>query len=259
MRENAMVHFRPHERPLLKRLQDLASRVERTGRMALTEFLTPREARAALMAAKDSDVTFFSFGGYTQAERVRGLYCAAGEMPLADDYGVVCLHAAFWPGDGLPRHGDVLGSLIGLGTARDRIGDIAIQESDVYVFCTETVAPFLLAQWTKAGRATIAPRQMDLAQLPTFSPPVTQEKVCTLQSLRLDAFVAHAFGMSRTKAVVPIETGKVSLNFVPCTDPAADIAVDDIVSLRGSGRARVLSVEGESRSGRTFIRIGRYV
>ncbi|MCY0874976.1 MAG: YlmH/Sll1252 family protein [Firmicutes bacterium] len=259
MREEALVHYRSEERPLLKRLHDLVARVEKTGRPALTEFLTPRERRMAEGAVKNTAVAFAGFGGYTGAERVRGCFYDAGDTPLQLNYQVACLRVTFWSGDGFVRHGDVLGSLIGLGIERDRVGDIAILDSDAYIFCTETVAPIFLGQWTKAGRVTIVPRQIELSQVPDIPAPKLDEKVFTLQSLRLDAYVAHAFGMSRAKAIEPIETGKVALNFSPCTNPSTEIDVEDIISLRGSGRTRVLSLEGESRSGRTFIRIGRYV
>jgi len=259
MRDEALIHFRPEERPFVKRLRNMAARVQQSGVMARTAFLTPREVRAAIAAVPSRDILFHVFGGYAQAERVRGCYSYEGDEPTPEDYHVVCLHTAFWSGDALPRHGDVLGSVLGLGVERDRIGDIAIKGADVFVFCTEEVAPFILGQWTKAGRASIAPRRIDLSEVPAFAAPNLEEKVFTLQSLRLDALVAHTFGLSRSKALAPIETGKVALNFVACCDPATEIAVDDIISLRGSGRARVLAVEGESRSGRTFIRIGRYV
>lgn len=85
------------------------------------------------------------------------------------------------------------------------------------------------------------------------------EQKVTLQSLRLDAFLAHAFGMSRSKAVEPIRSGKVQLNHVLCVEPSQEIVEHDVVSLRGSGRARVMGIEGNSRSGRIFVRIGRYV
>jgi len=255
---DTLMHFRPEERPLVKRLRDLANRADELGYVVQTEFLTPRAARAAQIVAGAANVVCSTFGGYQTAERVRACF-SPGSFELEQaDFGVVCIRSQLATQDDRPRHGDVLGSLVGLSLERDRIGDIVIDSDAVYVFCSEAMVPFLLTQWLQAGRIRMRPELVALTEVPNLPAPLLDENVVTLQSLRLDAFVAHAFGMSRAKAVSPIAAGKVALNFAVCTDPAAEIDADDIISVRGFGRARVLSIEGESRSGRTFVRIGRY-
>jgi len=263
------IQFRPEERPLLQRLRDQASRARASGRTLVTEFLSPREVRAAHLVAEAEGVACRSHGGYERAERRRVAFAAApygwsDEMEEVDRvnasavFSIACLRVSGNRFDPPLRHGDVLGSLMGLGLERNRLGDVVLARETAYVFCVDAVAPVLLSQWDKAGRQVIRPTRVDLDQVPMLPVPEVVERTVTVQSLRLDAIVAHAFGMSRSSALAPIAAGKVMLNFVPCTDPATRVGEEDILSLRGSGRARVLAVEGESRSGRTFVRIGRY-
>lgn len=263
------IQFRAEERPLLKRLREQAGRARASGRTLVTEFLSPREVRASHWVAEAEGVSCRSFGGYERAERRRAVFAAepdrwsdgldeASQVSAWAAFSIACLKVTGNRFDPPLRHGDLLGSLMGLGLERNRLGDVVLAQGAAYVFCMDTVAPVLLSQWDKAGRQVIRPTQVELDQVPALPVPEVVERTVTVQSLRLDAIVAHAFGMSRSSAVVPIASGKVMLNFVPCTDPATRVGEEDMLSLRGSGRARIMAVEGESRSGRTFVRIGRY-
>ncbi len=260
MRDEARVHFRPSEQILAKRFEEWAARARTTGQVAATDFLTPREAAIGMAVAASEGVLWRTYGGYGDAERVCGCFHEAhGRSPQDSDFAIACLRVEPAAGNPPPGHGDYLGSLLGQGVKRDRIGDIAFAASGgVYVFCKTAIAPVLLGSWERAGRTPIRADLVSNDEIAGIAPPVLIERVVTMQSLRLDAFVAHAYGLSRTKALAPIRSGDVQLNFAVCTDPAEEIEVGDIVSLRGKGRARVLLVQGQSRSGRTFVRIGRY-
>jgi RNA-binding protein YlmH len=84
------------------------------------------------------------------------------------------------------------------------------------------------------------------------------ERTDTVASLRLDAILATAFGLSRGKAVELIEANRVSLDHQPCTQPSKTLKEGAVLSVRGIGRAKLLEVGGVSKKGRTFVRVGRY-
>lgn len=260
MHTDALAHFRRSEQIPVKRLYEVAERARHTGRPQRTDFLTPREAHIGSRIAAGEQVAFYAYGGHEGAERQRGWFGLSEQPPAAVDYEIACLQVAHKRGAAALKHGDYLGSLLGLGLQRDRIGDIVIdQDREAYVFCLASIAPYLILNWNQAGRTELLLTQVEHPLAGKLLAPRMEERMVTLQSLRLDAFVGHAFGMSRTKALEPIKAGKVQLNFVECTDPSEEIRIDDIVSLRGSGRARVLSIAGQSRSGRTFVGVGRYI
>lgn len=226
----------------------------------LTHFLTPREQRMADMVAAAEGVPTASFGGHPRAERVRVRFGEAeSRSPVDDDFGIVCVGASLARSEPTPSHGDVLGALMQLGYERDRMGDILVGDGEIYAFFEEPTAALVLRDWTRAGKTTLRPVRRVTPSESRLPTPRVVERVVTLQSMRLDAFVGHAFGMSRTKALEPIRAGRVQLNFAACLDPSEVIEPGDMVSVRGEGRAMVMAAEGESRSGRIFVRIGRYM
>ena len=83
-------------------------------------------------------------------------------------------------------------------------------------------------------------------------------KTDTVASLRLDAVLSAAFGISRTKATEIIASGYVSLNHQVCLRTDKEVVEDSLLSVRGLGRAKLLEIGGLSRKGRSFIKIGVY-
>jgi RNA-binding protein YlmH len=98
---------------------------------------------------------------------------------------------------------------------------------------------------------------IDLDELPINQEELTV-KTDTVASLRLDAVLCTAFGLSRTKAAELIEAGRVNLDYHPCIQPAKELNEGALLSVRGLGRAKLLETGGVSKKGRIFVRIGVY-
>ena len=88
------------------------------------------------------------------------------------------------------QYKDYLGSLMGLGITREKIGDILIGETGAQVIVLRETLPILLAQWEKAGRYPVTLTPLPLDQLaPT--PGETKEVRATVASVRLDTVVLY--------------------------------------------------------------------
>jgi RNA-binding protein YlmH len=72
-------------------------------------------------------------------------------------------------------------------------------------------------------------------------------KTDTVASLRLDAVLCAAFGLSRTKAAELITAGRVNLDYQLCIQPAKELNEGTLLSVRGMGRAKLLEVGGVSK------------
>ena len=83
-------------------------------------------------------------------------------------------------------------------------------------------------------------------------------KTDTVASLRLDAVLSSAFGISRTKAAELILAGRARLNHQICEKTDKEVGENVLLSIRGMGRAKLLEVGGVSKKGRSFIKIGIY-
>ena len=81
----------------------------------------------------------------------------------------------------------------------------------------------------------------------------------TVSSLRLDSVLSAAFHISRGKAVEAIEAGKVNLNSLTCQKPDKQVNVLDELSLRGSGKLRILELHGQTKKDRTAITVGIFL
>ena len=88
------------------------------------------------------------------------------------------------------QYKDYLGSLMGLGITREKIGDILIGETGAQVIVLRETLPILLAQWEKAGRYPVTLTPLPLDQL-TPTPGETKEVRATVASVRLDAVVLY--------------------------------------------------------------------
>ena len=155
-------------------------------------------------------------------------------------------------------HRDFLGSLMGIGIVREKVGDLLVGPQNCDLVVADSVAEFLLREWTQAGRAPLKLSAIGAENLTV--PEVRCEEVRdTVQSLRLDAVAATGFKLSRGKAADLIESGHVELNWRECVKPDRLVAEGDTVSARGFGKFKLEQVSGTTRKGRTGIVLKRYV
>ncbi len=244
----------PDDRLLICRALDLARRAQARGSYEFTDFLTPAQ-RGLLAAVRElTEYAALSFeGGYPEAERTLGVF-----RPYGVDYEVAAPVAALelvTKGE-TPGHRDILGSLMALGLRREKLGDILASADPPILICGEEIAPYIMEQLDRIGRVSVQARPGSLDAVPA---PQFAEKTATVMSVRLDSVTAEGFGLSRTRAAELIRQGAVSLNWQPCTSPAKLLEAGDRVSARGFGKIRLSAVGGQSKKGRTFITIEKYL
>ena len=168
-----------------------------------------------------------------------------------------CLRASFRE-DEKPAHRDFLGSLMGMGIVREKVGDILVGPDSADLLVLEGVSDFLLQSWTSAGRTKLRVSAIERSNL--HIPAVQRKEVRdTVSSLRLDAVAASGFRLARGKAAALIESGKVQLNWRECVKPDKPLEAGDVVSARGFGKFELAGVGGLTRKGRISIVLQVYV
>ena len=193
-------------------------------------------------------------GGFSDAERVRAVFVNPDWGEYEREGLFAALKIEYRPQDTL-GHRDVLGALMALGIERDTIGDIVSAEHSATLVCLPEMSPYIMENLTKAGRVGISISKIRMHELPERQEEYNI-KTDTVASLRLDAVLCAAFDLSRSKAAELIAVGRVSLNHLPCLQPAKELCESDLLSVRGLGRAKLLEVGGTSRKGRMFVKIG---
>lgn len=143
-------------RLLLARVLDQWQRAEQRGVPTHTGFLSPAEQAVSadlLMAAAPGQGILA--GGYPDAERRLWAFLPDWLEEETWQQGEECplcaLKVETPPGAGL-THRDYLGSLMGLGLTREKLGDILLSQQGAQVVVLREVLPILLSQWEKVGR-----------------------------------------------------------------------------------------------------------
>jgi RNA-binding protein YlmH len=75
----------------------------------------------------------------------------------------------------------------------------------------------------------------------------------------LDSVLSAAFHLSRGKTAEAIQAGRVNLNSLTCIKPDKQVNSGDELSLRGSGKLRILELHGQTKKDRTAITVGIFV
>lgn len=244
---------------LLAKLWDKISAGIRRDIPAHTCFLSPREQEMARYLFGEQP-GLVRFGGYGDAERK--MICYLPDYLDVDslyDAGspVVCLHAEYYEGDTL-SHRDFLGALMGAGIARDTVGDICTGKGCCDFFVSAEIAPYILQNFSSAGRTRLHLTQVPLNQAAVQEPEV-KELRDTLASLRLDSVISAGFRIGRSQAAQFISAGKAAIDGLPCEKPDKAVTEGAKISVRGLGKIKLQTVGGQTKKGRISVIIHRYM
>jgi len=249
----------PEDRMLLAKLWDKIQAGIRKNIPANTCFLSPRELEMAKFLFGEPE-GLYAFGGYVNAERKMLVYLPEylEEDSLFDeDSPCVCLRAAFYQGDSL-NHRDFLGALMGAGIRRETVGDICVGKDRCDFFVTSEIAPYILQNFTSAGRAKLSLQQIPLSEADIPEPEVKEIKD-TLASLRLDSIISSGFRIGRSLATQYVSAGKAAIDGLPCEKPDKAVSEGAKISVRGLGKIKLVSVNGRTKKDRISVTIHRYV
>jgi len=226
---------------------------------ANTGFLSPREQEMARFLFGDEPGLCY-FGGYPDAERRMICYLPEylDENSLMEEGSpTVCLRATFYQDDA-PNHRDFLGALMGAGIARETVGDICVGENSCDFFVTAEISSYILQNFLSAGRARLHLEAIPLPEAHIPEPEVKEIRD-TVASLRLDSIISSGFRIGRSLAVQYVSAGKASIDGLPCEKPDKLLSEGCKISLRGLGKIKLKSINGQTKKGRISVVIDRYV
>ena len=244
---------------LLAKLWDKINAGMRKNVPANTCFLSSRELEMARFLFGEPE-GLYAFGGYEDAERKMLVYLPEylDESALyEEDSPCVCLRATFYQGDSL-SHRDFLGALMGAGIGRETVGDICVDTGSCDFFVTAEIAPYILQNFTSAGRAKLSLQQISLSDARIPEPEVKEIKD-TLASLRLDSVISSGFRIGRSLAAQYINAGKAAIDGLPCEKPDKAVIEGMKISVRGLGKIRLAGINGRTKKDRISVVIHRYV
>ncbi len=257
---------------IISKIQDRIEQCRLGDYVTSTGFLDSHEqALARSLMNAGGGVESLLYGGYEDAER-RILICMPQGLSEYTDitqfFSLLRVEAS-----GSSRtlsHRDYLGSLMGLGIERRLIGDILVNNDNgqkdngrcnangADIIILSDIADYLLKEYTQVGRADIRCSLLPLSEIRTPAKRVELLRD-TVPSLRLDNVLGAAFKLSRSTAVTAIKSGLVSVDHIECLKPDAKLQEGSVLVLKGKGKAVLKEVGGESKKGRIWIVVERFV
>ena len=247
------------DKVLLAKIWDKITAGMRKNIPANTGFLTLRELDMCRYLFGEQE-GLFPFGGYEGAERQMLIYLPEyleKDALYQEDSPLVCLRATFYDGD-TPSHRDFLGALMGEGIARETVGDICVGKGECDFFVTAEIAPYILQNFIGAGRTKVHLERIPLSQV-SVPEPETKEIRDTVASVRLDSVISSGFRIGRSTAAQYINAGKVAIDGLPCEKPDKTVEEGAKISVRGLGKIKLKSINGQTKKGRISIIIDRYI
>ena len=241
-----------------KRLIDLSKQADIKGIVTFSGFLNLNEQNIYHTSQKEFHTRTELFGGYDSAERQMVAFIPDA-LYYEFDYPIKCIHIV----PKYPKfaekltHRDVLGALMNLGIERNRLGDILCLGDDYYVFCDDTILPFIMAELTKIRHTMV-----DLSEENEYrhlqANISLEERFDMIASNRIDCIVAKAFHLSRSESAQLLAAEKVFINgkcITNCNQSCEDGA---IVSVRGKARFVFENCNTTSKKGKLRVKFSFY-
>ena len=218
----------------IAKVRDKIRIYEKTGNEIATNFLTPAEVQEVQSILKGFEFTLS--GGSDETER-RIIIIGTNNADVSK-YLVAIRIKSF---KNALNHRSVLGSILGLGIKREVVGDIIVKENQSDVIVVREMKDYILNNLKKIGNENVNISEIELNDVMKYEIK-NDAKIFTIASLRVDALISIAFGVSRERSVLLFSQEKVLINFLPCTNNSKHIKEGDLISVRGYGRIKVLEI-----------------
>ncbi|KAE9456408.1 hypothetical protein C3L33_11688, partial [Rhododendron williamsianum] len=249
----------------VKHIVELAKRASSRGEVLHTDFLTPLILKESMLVLeKLADIKTVAQGGYPEAERCRLSVGHPQELTSDPDIVVALRQVIGCPlcygcnfGFQPCSHGDFLGSILGTGIAREKLGDILVQVDGAQILIVPELADFMTSTLDKVGNVPVTCEKIPLLAL-EYKPPRTQTFKTVEPSLRVDAIASAGFKISRTKLVDLIRSGDVRVNWTTVTKGTTTMKTGDIVSVSGKGRLKIGEIN-PTKKGKFAVELIRYL
>jgi len=240
---------------LKKRFEDLAERSWQQNLFTFTSFLSLAEQNAFLEAAQGKGWHYQMYGGMEHTERQMVRFGDAKTFGYEQPYPIVCLCIRPLQEKFADEfsHRDFLGALMNLGIDRSTVGDIFIEGKKAWVFCSETIAPYIQENLTQVKHTSVRCEASEsLEQIPERK---LTDMALNVAGLRCDNIVAEVYKLSRSQSLTLFKQKKVYVNGKLQENNSYQLKVDDLVSVRGFGRFIFRGENHTTRKGRLSVSV----
>lgn len=243
-------HFRPEEKDTIDMFNSKFEIASRDYFPVLLDFLDPRE-RTILESVGGSydDIKIHYYGGGTAGsvrERMRALLVPELlEVDGVSDFEITVFDMKYPEKFVSLEHRNVLGAIMNVGVDRSKIGDVVIGD-DIQFAVASPFAEFFVEELERIKRAPVKLTAVDAEAFVASVDDGVAKNVLS-SSMRLDTVLSNVIGEGRAKSRDRVEKGKIKVNHTVTEDPAFNVEVGDVISVRHFGRVAVSEHLGETK------------
>lgn len=245
---------------LINRINELAEKAYSENRFLFTDFLDMSQLSSFYSIEKDLAYVGTTVSGGTEGcERCIVRFGSPENLGYDESFPIALLHICPIQkkfSDTL-THRDFLGSVIGLGIERTKLGDIIVRDNEGYFFVADSISEYIIDNLTKVKHTSV--RVSRCEDIPETIAPKFSEESIIVSSNRLDAIIARVYKLSRDQAVSQISEGKVFLSGRQMTENAKSLKSGDVISVRGKGKFIFDGEGGNTKKDKLYIKIKRYI
>lgn len=248
------------DKVVLDKIKSKISLCEKKGIPVYTDFIYPHhiEMGTSMMKELSSEIDFFTFGGFDEAERKILIFYPKYIGKDDIDLPIKVIRIVSDSKSAVFKHRDVLGSILGLGIKREKVGDILIKDNNADVILYKEAAGYLMLFLNKISNIAISCYEISFDDI---SPLDVQYKMIhsTVASLRIDAIISCGLNESRSHSSEYIKSNRVKVNYKEVVSPAYILKESDLISVRGKGRLVLEKIEGTTKKDRIRVLIKRII
>ena len=242
-----------------RRLEELAERSYNENRYFYTGFLGLSELGIyQSMRQELSFVPSEAFGGTDSCERCIVRFGSVEMCGYEEDFPIRLLKAEAIQekfADHL-THRDFLGSVLGLGLEREKIGDIFLLDNEGFLFVHADISEYICDQLTFVKHTKV--RVSELDEVPEELKPKLRGEMLVVSGNRIDSIIARLYHLSREDAQRLVQSEQVFINGRTVMQVSRALKAGDVISVRHYGRFRFGAEEGRTKKDRLNIRVEVY-
>lgn len=234
------------EKMLLAEVLDKIENTNNRNKIEHTDFLDLAQNELVQKFLNKQKVeNYIKYGGFNEAERKMYIFYPEkfNEQVVEKNLSsIVQIIRIELPDDliGKYTHRDYLGAVMKLGVKREKVGDIIVENNGADIIINKEITKFL---------------EQNLRNV-----EVKKEEIeIIVASLRLDNVASELARCSRSKIIEIMNTERVFVNFQVETKKTKQIKEGDMITIRGKGRFFIKEIIGQTRSGRTILKVEKFV
>lgn len=243
-------HFTEEDREFVDKSLEKMQRVEDSYSFEVTSFVNPHQVEILRNLGNHLQLQIFSSSDYYTSELAKVIIAPLYYELQVSDFEIDLLEISYANKFHHLTHSQIMGTVLNqLGIERKVFGDILVASGRAQIMVDRKFTQFFIDHISRIAKTSVKLKQVDFSQLIAVQADSKLRDVL-VSNMRLDKVLAASFRLSRSVATKLIATKQVRVNYSILDNPSHHLLLNDLISVRGYGRVKVLRENGFSKNGK---------